>query len=160
MKKLLHVIIASLFLGSTLEAAPPSVSVTWDSGRATITYSYDAADVSAQPPPLMPVPEWAGALNPVLMFLAVPDALSTQDHGSVSLLDPTSGVITIVGLGMARRSLKAGQVPPALADGMRLKITEKLRQEYDRSVADSLDVEHNKSTPTGVVVILSGDMNP
>lgn len=148
-----------LFLASVAQAADPAVSVVNVAGRNTITIEYDADSVEAPPPPLLPVAEWSGTANPVLLALPVPGDLDTE-HGSVPLLDPSSGVIALVGVGMARRSVLSGQAPPTLVDGVRSKIRDKLRDEYAATVSDWMYVQRAGSTPAAVVQGLVADLSP
>lgn len=145
-----------ILLASSALALPPAATVTHALGRTTITVSYDAADIAEPPPPLLPVAAWVGGEHPVLLTLPVPGTLDTE-HGSVPLLDPTSGVIRVVAAGMARRAIRSGQPAPVMVDGIRAKIRDKLRDEYSGAVSDWMYLQRSNSTPAAVVDGLVAD---
>lgn len=155
--RILALALFTLGYASAAIAAPPVVSVTHANGRNRIVVEYDAVDLATQPPPLLPVPEWSGLPDPVLFMLTVPDSLDTADHGSVSLLDPTSGAVRVVAAGMFRRAVYEGSAPPTMQAGMRAKIREKLASEYDAAVTAWMFTARAESTPEAVASWLYAD---
>lgn len=151
----LYIICALVLAGATL-AADPVAYVSHDAGRNTLTIEYDAPSVLVPPPSLLSVEQWLETTNPILFSLATPATLDTE-HGSVSLLDPTSGAIKVVSVGMGRRSVLAGHPPPAFAAGASEKIRDKLRDEYSASVSDWMYLQRTHSTPAAVVQGLVAD---
>lgn len=148
----------SLCLAASVVAAPPTILVTNDGQRSTLTYSYDAANVADLPPPVGQVDAWADTDHPNIVVLGVPAEVHTRRHGSVSVLEPTTGMVTIIGYHYARKALLEGKQPPSLTKGITTPVIAKLEEQYDEAVAESIAIIQTRSTPTSAAAALLSAM--
>lgn len=143
MHRLIIAAICGLILSASGYAQALAAVASNDGTMTTITASFPAASLSDDAFPLFALPEGQAIAGRTRLLVLPLDSLIRDYEGRMQDID---AVTLAISRAMAYDATQSGQEPPAFISGVRIKVQQKLAEEYQRAM--SVYTAHVERTAT------------